>query len=216
MLNVIKSFIKKNFTKKYWESSLSKKWHNKRKEDFQGDFEIFANSIINNVGGKGYNNVLEIGTGAGYLIYFLSENLSGYHGFFGVDINKKIIEENKESYKNHDRLKFVHSDVYEYIECVDLDNLLIVAQNTFDYFNRKRLEEIFLLIIKKFDNVAIAINSHERNSHIEGSLERKDSDLKVYSHNYIEILRKVGFKFIESENMPQDSGVIILAYSREN
>ena len=100
MINKIKQVIKKKFTKKYWQSSISSNWHNNRRNEAYNDFETFAQVTYDKIKGLNFNTVIEIGTGAGTLITLLSKKLNTYNKFIGIDINKKQIIVNKKNYKN--------------------------------------------------------------------------------------------------------------------
>lgn len=213
MLEKIKKILAKKFTKHYWQSNRSNAWHNKRKNEAYSDFNIFADAACTKIKDLPYQTVLEIGTGAGTLITLMSQKLPHYTNFIGIDINKKQITENQTTYKDLTNIEFVFMDIEKYIEDTHLNNIVIISQNTLDYFPKKDLERLLSLIYNKIENVAIVISSLKSQLHLHNSIQDKEADFKVYFHNYFDLLTSSGYK-TKSINTPseEEDAIIIIGH----
>ncbi len=209
MIKIIKKVVKKQFTKNYWQSSSSSKWHNKRQQEAYADFNAFALGVSNHVKALNYKTVIEIGTGAGTLISLISKKLDNYNKFIGIDINKQQINENKKNYQDSN-IEFICMDIDKYIKQNNLDEVVIVAQNTFDYFDQASLTALLKNIHTDIDNVVVSISGLVQNKQLENSVDRQEADLKVYHHNYHKILSSVGFKNIKSDSYGDNENSIVI------
>ncbi|MFA6192488.1 MAG: class I SAM-dependent methyltransferase [Sulfurimonas sp.] len=211
MIKKIKKIILKNFTKSYWKSNVSNNWHAKRKDESFDDFYDFAQAISSKIEDLNFNTVLEIGTGAGTLIAILSKNLNTYDKFIGIDINKQQIDENKKNYQNLDNVEFIYMDIAKYINDTNLNNIAIVSQNTLDYFEKNELKKLFSLIHSKIKNVVIVVSSLRRNIELADSIDRKEADFKVYSHNYYALLKEAEYELMSIDSIGDREEVVVIA-----
>ncbi|MDO8454847.1 MAG: class I SAM-dependent methyltransferase [Sulfurimonas sp.] len=212
MIKKIKKIILKNFTKSYWKSNISNNWHAKRKDESFDDFYDFAQAISNKIEDLNFDTVIEIGTGAGTLISLLSKRLNTYDKFIGIDINKQQIDENKKNYQNLDNVEFIYMDIAKYINDTNLNNIAIVSQNTLDYFEKNELKKLFSLIHNKIKNVVIVVSSLKSNIELADSIDRKEADFKVYSHNYYALLKEAGYELMSIDSISDREVVVIAGY----
>ncbi len=211
MIKKIKKIILKNFTKSYWKSNISNSWHAKRKDESFDDFYDFAQAISNKIEDLNFDTVIEIGTGAGTLISLLSKKLNTYNKFIGIDINKQQIDENKKNYQNLNNVEFIYMDIAKYINDTNLNNIAIVSQNTLDYFEKNELKKLFSLIHNKIKNVVIVVSSLKSNIELADSIDRKEADFKVYSHNYYALLKEAGYELMSIDSMSGREEVVVIA-----
>lgn len=209
MFKTTKNIIKKNFTKMFWKSRLSHKWHQRRKDNFTDDFENLAETISKKVNHMEFTTVIEIGTGTGTLITLLSERLLGCKKFLGIDINRYQINKNKKNNTN-DNVEYKCIEALEFFQKNRLDKCLIIAQNTFGYFNKTELEKIFKYLYENMDNVVIITNSTKNNIELKDSVVRNEADLRVYNHNYSKIFQKVGFLKIDIDFLDKNENSLII------
>jgi cyclopropane fatty-acyl-phospholipid synthase-like methyltransferase len=210
LLKKIKKIIKNKFTKNYWKSDISSAWHNRRKIEAYDDFNFFAQAICEKIEDLNFDTVIEVGTGAGTLITLLSEKLDKYNKFIGVDINKNQIIENRKNYKDLYNVEFVYMEVEKYIKSNNLNNAVIVSQNTFDYFKKNELEKLFSLIYSNIKHVAILVSTVKEYRNIQDSIENVESDFKVYKHNYYSLLQSTGYEFISADVYSNDYNMIVV------
>lgn len=210
MIKKIKKIIKKNFTKNYWQSDASCKWHGKRQKEAHNDFDTFAQAFCEKINGLNFQTVIEVGTGAGTCINLISKKLTSCNRFIGIDINQQQINENKKAYENIYNVEFVYMGIEKYIKENKLDNVVIVAQNTFDYFDKKELEKLFALIYRKMDNVAIAVSTFGKNKKLGDSVESHEADFKVFNHNYYALLESAGYELMDTTPYGDDEDSVIV------
>lgn len=211
MLHKIKHLIKKKLTKLYWKSDISSKWHNARKDDSFHDFEAIASKIHEKAAPLKFEIVIEVGTGAGILITLLSKKLNSYKKFIGIDINKHQINRNTIFYKELNNVEFIYANIEKYVQNHTLDNVVLVAQNTFDYFPQEDLQKLFLLLHSKIENIAIIISSSIKNLNIENSINRDNSDFKLYDHNYAYLLKVAGYDPVDIDYYSDNNDSIIIS-----
>lgn len=216
MIHKIKNIIRKKFTKNYWQSSMSKNWHNKRKNASVYDFDTFAEATCKRIEGLNIDTIIEVGTGAGTLITLLSKKLHTCNKFIGIDINKQQIADNKKNYKDLTNVEFVYMNIEQYIRANNFNHTVFVSQNTLDYFEKNELEKLFLLIYTKIENVVIVINTYTRNINLQDSIERKDANLKVYDHNYYFLLQSAGYELVTIDPLNEQEDAIVIAGYKQN
>lgn len=216
MLKRIKNFLRKRFTKSYWASASSNKWHAARQTDAYSDFNNFANAICAKLENVEITTLIEVGTGAGTLISILSKKLNRCKKFIGLDINKEQINNNNKFYKDNQKLEFIYEDIAEYVHKNDLNNCAIVAQNTFDYFKKQDLESLFLGIYETSSNITFLISASACSSGIADSIERKEADFKVYYHNYAALLQAAGYTVLDTSTYGNNTDtIVIVGYRRD-
>lgn len=210
MYKRIKKYLLKRFTKQYWQSNRSNAWHSKRKNEAHNDFTAFSDAVCTKIENLPYQTVIEIGTGAGTLITLMSQKLPNYANFIGIDINKKQIVENQITYKNLTNVEFVFMDIEKYIENTNLNNAVIVSQNTLDYFPKNDLKKLLSLIHTKIENVAILVSSVKNTLQLHDSVETTEPGFKVYHHNYPSLLEATGYKSISIDSFGEKGDLIMV------
>ena len=63
-----------------------------------------------------YNTLVEIGTGNGKVLEYLSSEFPKIERFVGIDLSQDQIEINKKQYKQNYKLEFVASDGFEWVK----------------------------------------------------------------------------------------------------
>ena len=211
MIKNIKKRILKRFTKNYWEIHMSGNWHKKRQKEAYDDFETFAQAVYDKTEDLSFDIAIEVGTGGGLLITNISKKLNSNSKYIGIDINKQQIADNIDRYKDLSNVEFVYIGIDEYINNNNLNNVVIVAQNTFDYFKKEELEKLFSLIYNRIDNIAIAISTEKANEDIDDSIDRKQADFKVYNHNYSSLLKTAGYELMSVDSYGKiENNVIVV------
>lgn len=157
-------------------------------------------------GGK----VLDIGTGRGWFINLLKENLKDYDEFIGIDIREEVLKEAKEKFGAED-IKFIKvcgtSTNFENdsMDTVSLSNSIHHLSNYKEIFEEvKRVLKPggYFIVQEMFrDNQSEKQNSHVLLHHFQGDLDR----LKGICHNktykkqeIIDIIKDYGFNIIDT------------------
>lgn len=200
----------KKFTRFFWANSWGARWHNERDEN---DFELFAECVSSNIKNDNFSEIIEIGCGAGNFINILSQKIENCKKFIGIDINKKQIKKNIDKYHGV-KVDFVYADIEDYISKVKLgDNILFASQNTLDYFTQDRLELIFELIYKTFDQVEIAVSTHKKHANLENSVLNEAHNFTVYHHNYLLLFKNANYN-VRSIDFDLMEGMVVIFASK--
>ncbi len=201
----------KKFTKFFWANSWGAKWHNERDEN---DFELFAECVSGNIKHDNFSEIIEIGCGAGNFINILSKKIENCKKFIGIDINKKQIKKNIEKYQGRKYVDFVYADIEDYICKAKLgDNILFTSQNTLDYFTQDRLEFIFELIYKTFDQVEIAVSTHKKHANLKSSALNEAHNFTNYHHNYLLLFKNAHYN-VRSIDFDLMEGMVVIFASK--
>ncbi len=76
--------------------------------------------------------IVEIGTGDGLFLNYMSENIRGIPAFVGIDLNEDQIVENRKTYQNR-TIQFVHGEIEDWIaEHPRRSGLIFAACGTFE------------------------------------------------------------------------------------
>ena len=197
----------KKFTRFFWANSWGEIWHNERDKN---DFERFAECVSDNNKNDNSRKIIEIGCGAGNFIDILSKKIEYCKKFIGIDINKKLILKNIEKYKGRNNIDFVYADIEDYICKVELgDNVLFTSQNTLDYFTQDRLEFIFELIYKTFDQVEIAVTAQKKNANLKSSTLNEEHNFTNYHHNYALLFKNSHYN-VRSVDLDKDQNNFVI------
>ena len=106
------------------------------------------------------------------------------------------------------------ADIEDYISKAKLgDNVLFTSQNTLDYFTQDRLEFIFELIYKTFDQVEIAVSTYKKYANIKSSTLNEKHNFTVYHHNYSLLFKNAHYN-IRSVDFDKDSGRVVIFASK--
>lgn len=150
-----------------------------------------------------YSTLVEIGTGDGTILEYLSSKFSQIDRFVGIDLSSSQIEANKKVFNGNTNLEFVASDGFEWIKQNGHDAMIVVtSRGVLEYFTQSRLQEFFdeLNKIGKIIFIAIEPTGLEHdfvknpNSEIYGSENS-------FSHNYAQLFSNSGFKIWHQSKM---------------
>jgi hypothetical protein len=197
----------------YWGSVAGNLWHEEIRKKyssprvFQDEFvarresmTLMLERFINAFPGN-YTTFCEIGTGNGLYITYLYDQ---YHRlvkkWIGIDLNSEQIRTTEKIY-GHYPIKFISTEISDWVNTNEQDQVLFLTAGTLEYFTQTELEEFLLLIKTKYSVAAIALIepvsfdlSTEHNSTPRGSI--------MFNHNYPYLLKKAGFNIFEMLSSP--------------
>lgn len=203
---------------KYWGSTAGKKWHETIKEahvnggKLSQEYQDFlASSLLvkqlveftaHNCPDKGWV-VVEIGTGNGFLLEYLSRQLKGVTRFVGIDLNAEQIAENEFVFKDSDT-EYIHGEITEWIAANQgtMRNVIFVTYGVLQCFAEKELRELFSLIGKSFDISVLAFDEPV-SFDLQSNPKTTYRGLMAYLFNYPVILAECGF-LIASQHIEHD------------
>jgi hypothetical protein len=142
-----------------------------------------------------YNTLVEIGTGDGKILQYLSTKFPQIEKFVGIDLSSAQIEANKAVFTNNSNLEFVASDGYDWIKKNGHDQMIIVtSRGVLEYFTQSKLQEFFNELNDLSNIFFIAIEPTGVNHDI---LKNPDSEIygseNSFSHNYPQLFKNSGF-----------------------
>lgn len=141
-----------------------------------------------------FNTLVEIGTGNGSVLNYLSSEFPEIDCFIGIDLSKDQTSINNKKYESNKKLEFVAADAFDWIKSNGKTNTIFVTRDTLEYFLEPDLQEFFNQIQRLGKIIFIAIEPNGSNHDFEAY---PDSQLygnePSFSHNYPKLIKNAGF-----------------------
>ncbi|SDS37238.1 Methyltransferase domain-containing protein [Maribacter dokdonensis] len=161
-----------------------------------------------------YHTMIEIGTGNGEVLEYLSRQFPQIEKFVGIDLSTDQIEFNTKKYQQYHKLNFEAADGAEWIRKNGTDNIIVFTSGgVLEYFTQQQLNRLFRSLKYLKNTIFIAIEpigvdvdfTKNPNSQPYGT-ERS------FSHNYTQLFEDTGFSLwyqsvIEGVQKEADFGV---------
>ena len=190
------------FHQNYWENRGEEYFSSKFNDNVLDNFFIPKCSFLLDLlqqqlqqqPGK-YNTLIEIGTGDGKVLEYLSKRFPHLDKFVGIDLSSSQIEANIKVFKENNKLEFVSSDGFDWIKKYGQDNMIILtSRGVLEYFAESRLKTFFEHLNKfgKYIFIAIEPTGINHNFLINPNSEIYGSE-NSFSHNYRSLFEKSGF-----------------------
>ncbi|WP_282049075.1 class I SAM-dependent methyltransferase [Maribacter aquivivus] len=189
-----------NFHKAYWENQ-GDNFFAATKDSFENNFLPECSFIFEllkeklSTENEGFNTIVEIGTGNGRVLNYLSEQLPQIKRFVGIDLNQNQINQNRETYKKNTQLEFVASDAFDWVNTYANKNMIFVtSRGVLEYFTESRLQD-FLQQVNRLGNtifIAIEPNGVDHDLKINKHSEPYGYE-RSFSHNYELLFKNAGF-----------------------
>ena len=148
--------------------------------------------------------LVEIGTGNGKVLEYLSSEFPKIEKFIGIDLSQDQTEINKKQYQQNAKLEFVASDGFEWVKKHGYGNTVFVTNGgVLEYFTEERLQA-FLKEIKNLGKiyfVAIEPNGIEHNFETNPNTEPYGYE-RSFSHNYTKLFKNAGFSLWHFSQQP--------------
>ena len=199
----------------YWSSATSEEFYEgfayRFEELFLRHHAIVADHISGMLPLLGDGNVrlVEVGSGDGRVLEWLSNKLEAVTGFHGVDLNAREIEKCRERHEGSDRLFFHSGDLREWLRRHPAPNTVLVTNGgVLEYILHEELIALFREFRSLCSPCLIAITESIGSDH---DLQRESESLPygnefAFSHNYPAILRKAGFEIRWERDRPTEPG----------
>lgn len=142
-----------------------------------------------------FNILIEIGTGEGTVLNYLSSQLPNVNRFIGIDLSTAQIESNKNLFSKNKKLEFVASDAFDWIKENRNDHMIIITCNgVLEYFTQSRLQDFFNELNSFGKVIFVAIEPIGVNHDF---LKNPNSEIygieNSFSHNYVKMFKDAGF-----------------------
>ena len=143
-----------------------------------------------------FKQLVEIGTGNGCVLEYLSIRIPEIDKLIGIDLSKGQTDRNSSNYKDNAKLEFVGGNVLDWIEDQDQgDMVFLTFRGVLEYFTQNQLINFFEKL-NNTGNIIFYIIEPTDSSHNYDV----EPDSKVYgvegsfSHNYKKLFEDAGFK----------------------
>lgn len=141
-----------------------------------------------------YTRLVEIGTGNGDVLMYLSEKFPEMKEFYGIDLSAKQTAVNN---KRLTRLpvKFVAADGFEWVEQNGTPNTIYVtSRGVLEYFTQERLLAFFQMIMRQEPSMFVAIEPNDLDIDYAKDFDsRPYGNERSFSHNYKRVFERAGF-----------------------
>ncbi|WOD44520.1 class I SAM-dependent methyltransferase [Hwangdonia lutea] len=161
-----------------------------------------------------FNTLVEIGTGNGKVLEYLSSKLPQLDRFVGIDLSQVQTDNNKDNYKNNPKLEFVASDALDWVNNHGHSNMIVLTFNgVLEYFTEKHVQQLFnnLNGLGKIIFVAIEPKSieHDFQAHPNSKIYGFESS---FSHNYPKLFENAGFNLWHKSQKDFHSNEYVISF----
>ncbi|CAH8284475.1 methyltransferase family protein [Mariniflexile fucanivorans] len=142
-----------------------------------------------------YHTLVEIGTGNGQVLEYLSSRLIEIDNFVGIDLSIAQIERNKIDFEKNSKLEFLAIDGFDWLKKNGTSGMIIVtSRGVLEYFTESKLQELFDFLNELGHVIFIAIEptaiGHDFSKQPHSYPFGFESS---FSHNYIRLFENSGF-----------------------
>ena len=197
-----------NMHKEYWVKK-GDGFFSRNTDRFQTLFKPHSGPVIQGLReqlektSEPYRSLVEIGTGNGHLLNYLSVKFPRIERFIGIDLSPDQIKSVKKKYEGNDRLEFVAADGFEWVrDHGEANTIFVTFGGVLEYFAQKRLEAFFRTV-NRLENVLFLTmepNAADHNFRIHPD-SRPYGHESSFSHNYPLLFKKAGFQVWHESTM---------------
>ena len=193
--------------KTYWSNQgddFVNKMQNKLENTNLPAYKNVLNDLKNKISNESikFDTLIEIGTGSGRVLDYLSLSYSDINHMIGIDLSEAQIEINKTTYINNTKLEFVQADVLDWIEYQEHGNLVFLTfRGVLEYFTQQQLITFFKKLNSLGNIMFFAIEPTDSEHNYQEEPDSKVYGLEVaFSHNYKKLFEDAGFEIWYSEH----------------
>lgn len=157
---------------------------------------------------QSFDTFVEIGTGNGDVLNWLSSEFPKVKRFIGIDLSEQQIQMNKEKFGNNEKLEFIAADAYEWVKKEGKSNTIFVSsRGVLEYFIESQLQELLNNISKIGHTFFVAIEPNGGDHDFEASPNSQlYGNEPSFSHNYPLLFKNAGFKIWHFSQQPWSGG----------
>ncbi|RXJ49668.1 class I SAM-dependent methyltransferase [Gelidibacter gilvus] len=156
-------------------------------------FELLKEELSNE--SEKYDTLVEIGTGNGDVLNYLSSEFPEINRFIGIDLSKDQIDLNNVKYGKNKKLEFVAADAMDWVkEHGQGKTIFVTSRGVLEYFLETQLQELFkdINLLGKTYFIAIEPNGAYHNFETNPSSQLYGKE-PSFSHNYPHLFKNAGF-----------------------
>ncbi|MEM9777232.1 MAG: class I SAM-dependent methyltransferase [Chloroflexota bacterium] len=145
-----------------------------------------------------FRSLLEIGTGNGDVLKYLSERLPSINTFTGVDLSHNQIDLNVEKFRDNPKLEFVAADGLEWVEqYAESDTIFFTSRGVLEYVTQSNLEKLLRTAAGLGNTIFVTLEPNGLDHDFAAEPNSKLYGLeKSFSHNYPAQMIQAGFDLI--------------------
>jgi len=212
------------YHEKFWKETGRKYFSNK--ENVLKDFflpnclPVFeALQVLLKDKSQYYHTMVEIGTGNGDVLDYLSTKFSQIKRFVGIDLSIEQINYNKKKYEQNIKLEFVATDGFDWIKENGNSNMIFFTSGgVLEYFTEQRLQKLFYYLNKLDSTIFVAIEPIGVNiDFTKNPSSQPYGPERSFSHNYARLFQNAGFNlWFESKTLNTHKEYFFVAFGAIN
>lgn len=200
--------------RKFWEDNAAVELFNETENTFQTDFLPHCTFIFEQLKkelskqSETFNTIVEIGTGNGDVLNYLSEQFPDVNRLIGIDLSQHQIDLNYERFKDNQKLEFVAADAYDWvIEHGKSNSIYVTSRGVLEYFLEEQLQELLNKVhsLGTIFFVAIEPNGSDHDFETQPNTQLY-GDEPSFSHNYPLLFKNAGFTLWHFSQQPWHNG----------
>ncbi len=205
----------RRFFTDYWSSTISEEFYDGYADRFENLFLRHHAVIVERIEellpslGEGNVRLVEVGSGDGKLLEWLSQRLDGITEFHGVDLNEQEISKCRETHHGSEKLFFHHGDLLDWLRENPAPRTILMANGgVLEYLLRDELAAVFAEFHSLCSPCIVAVTESIGTDHDLGQEPQSfPYGLEfAFSHNYPAILREADFEIRWERNRPTEPG----------
>jgi len=187
--------------RKFWINNKAIELFIETEETFKTDFlpncsfifEILKQELLNQ--SIQFDTIVEIGTGNGDVLNYLSTEFPQINKFIGIDLSKDQTALNCVKFQKNKKLEFVALDAYDWVKENGKSNTIFVSsRGVLEYFLEQRLQDLFHEINQLGKTYFVAIEPNDASHDFEKQPQTQlYGNEPSFSHNYPYLFKKTGF-----------------------
>lgn len=185
----------------FWESNKATDLFSETESAFINDFlpnctfifDLLDKELINQP--EKFHTLVEIGTGNGDVLNYLSSKFHQINRFIGIDLSSHQVEINKKKFSDNIKLEFVAADAFDWVKEHGCGNSIFVSsKGVLEYFVEQRLQEFLNIINQQGKTMFVAIepNGADHNFDTQPNTQLYGNE-PSFSHNYPHLFKNAGF-----------------------
>ena len=158
-----------------------------------------------------YQSLVEIGCGNGDVLNHLASELTSVESFKGIDINKDIIEINKQTHQ-HSKISFDHGDALNLLsESAQPGTILLSYGGVMEYFLDTELATMFSSLKSQSPALIVLVEPLYDGFDLDADMDSKPGGAECsFSHNYPNLVKQAGFDIVFQELKQNDFSWVML------
>lgn len=194
----------------FWTNKSATELFSETEKKFETDFlpncafmfDLLKQELSNQPGE--FNRLVEIGTGNGNVLNYLSSEFPEIKQFIGLDLSPDQIELNIKKFNTNKKLEFVAADAFDWVkENGQANTIFVSSRGVLEYFLESRLQD-FLSEINRLGKVifiAIEPNGADHNFETHPNTQLYGNE-PSFSHNYPKLFKNANFSIWHFSQQP--------------